>query len=117
MPNVPSGVLYDCPLSIHDTAGVTSTPAPRQNTCMKPRGSTDCTNPQVVAPKFLRGNKRTDLARTRYSNPRAGAAVAMCQPFSGVASSDLYVSIYLAGQAGTVLCDVDRLFENAPLGR
>ena len=26
--NVPSGVLYDCPLTIHDAAGVTSTPAP-----------------------------------------------------------------------------------------
>ena len=89
-----------------------------QSTCLSGRSSIDCTNPEVVAPKFLRGNKRTDPARTRDSNPRTSAAVAMCQPFSGVASRSIYLSsISLAGQAGTVLCDVGRLFENAPLGR
>ena len=92
-----------------------------QNTCMSARSSIDCTNPEVFPPKFLPGNKRTDPARRRCFNPRIGAAVAMGQPFPGVASRSIYLrlSIYppLAGQAGTLQGDVGRLFENAPLGR
>ena len=89
-----------------------------QNTCLSARSSIDCTNPEVFPPKFLPGNNRTDRTRRRCVNPRTGAAVAMGQPFSGVASRSIYpLALSLAGQAGTVLCDVGRFFESAPLGR
>ena len=70
---------------------------PGQNTWMWARSSIDCTNPEVFPPKFLPRNKRTDRPRRRCFNPRTGAAVAMCQPFSGVASRSIYP---LSGRTG-----------------